>query len=135
MIHYFIKDDSNSDWHDVRLEAWKEDTHVYYRNEQEEASSFKCIEEIRFHASKHPNKYHSVTLNIDFAKDSCHGTRHRNIRDLIKEISQGIFPKKHSTKEEYEALRKRLFDFYLKEPHINLDEIKPDGDYSITNIF
>ena len=123
MIHFFINDNSDGRFHDINLEAWKEDKNVLYRSDNVYASSFTRVEDIRFHYSRAEN-YQVRSFKIEFGKNSCTGSNARYVEELIKIKTGSEYSSLEiATREEYEAVRDKVMMFYLEEMKMNFNDL------------
>ncbi len=126
-LYYFLKDDSNDRFHDIEMVAWSEHEKVLYTDTNERESSFKCVEQIRLHASK-SLEYRVTSFTTDFGKNSCRGHNARSGKALIKEETKedSFYPSqlRHVSRDEYESYRNKLFEIYQKEMFMDLDKLE-----------
>ncbi len=123
-IHYFLKDNTNDNWHDVELIAWLEKESPDCDHPE---SSFKMIEDIRLHASK-GDHFHNVSFKTDFGKDTSIGSFSKNSRELIERQTNNATMYSSASKlvsrDEYELCRAEIFEIYQKEMFLDLDKIE-----------
>jgi len=127
-IHYFLRDSSDDAWHDIELVAWLEHENVLYDDTNKHQSSFNSVETIRLHASKQAN-YQISSFGIDFGKDDCINSGARTLQELIKQQKEGrsswrISKLKNVNKNEYECVRKKVFEIYHQEMFLDLDKLE-----------
>jgi len=119
-IHYFIKDESDSNFYEMELEA-------YLELPQNGYSKFRNIEDMRLFISTDMER-NNVS---DFQIDHGHTTSCYSGYDSLKELIEGKTKDRGmitgftvATQEQYLALRQKAFDIYLKYPHVDFNRLK-----------
>lgn len=124
-IHYFIKDESNSDWYNIELESYLE---IPQPNGN---SDFKQIEDIRLFMHTDIKEHEVCSFQIHFGRNDCQYSGHKNLSELkkLKESDPSIYRFKLVSKEEYFVLRNKLFDIYLAHPATNFDMLQVGSEF------
>lgn len=108
-IHYFIKDESNESFVDIKLESFM----TIPQNDLE--LKFKRIESIRLFFSVDIENYECGSFNIDFGRNDCHFSGHKTVRELNSYMRSDrlICNYETASKKDYLELRDKVFKIFL----------------------
>lgn len=118
-LHFFIKDESNKDWHDLTCQAYFEMPQSHNK------TKLRQVENIRLFMYKDMDKHETARFEIDFGSGNVMHSGHDNIKEFYKQQTSRNWCHnfKISTKEEYMLFRKSLFEIYQKYQMTNFDKI------------
>lgn len=135
-VHYFYKRNYNKYWFAIQLEALMEED-SFSAQRQVKEKSFTYLEKLRCHICKDMGRFQSSEFNLEFGKDSCHGSGAKSVAELYK-IKLDKTHKLESftliTRLQYERLRKLAFAVYEKNKCMDFDMVKEKQNYSVTTI-
>ncbi|SFU48798.1 hypothetical protein SAMN05216480_10518 [Pustulibacterium marinum] len=129
-IFYFIQDESDDRFHNIKMESWIEVEVVY--NSTGSGKSYKRLEEINFHAATDLKSFECASLKISFGKDDCMGHHAKNRKDFLKaKLDESFRNYTQVDRERYEALRSKFFRIHDEQRCINFDTIPKKQEYNI----
>jgi len=109
-IYFFLKDDSDSSFHKIEMEAWLEVERTNRHGEQE--LRFQLLDDVSLMISTDPAKYDSTTVKIESGKDSIMGHWAHNLKEFLENKLRpiGRAPFNKISQTEYWKERQKVAD-------------------------
>lgn len=126
-VHFFVVEKSDLHFQNIKIEAWKENKNVVYESEPGTFRSvFTLLEQIKiFSYNVSTPSYYTFSIRSGTSMASGHSAE--SLEEFLKEKVEDTYsypaPLQVSTREEYLALRKKIFDLYAKNPLIEFKNL------------
>jgi len=128
-IYFFFKNNCTDSWYDFTLEAWEEEDNTY--RDGKRVSSFKLLEKIHMHISKHPHgneerkKFHCARFDHDFGTNLCEGDSAETVKQFRKDKTEGCYSSSSFTETNhrtFKRFKKVMLAIYQNYPSVNYTE-------------
>lgn len=123
-LYFFYKNESSTGWYNCTIEAWEENDNAY--QDGKPVSSFKQLERLHIHISKHPTateerkEFHSAGFDHDYGTDSCLGHGAKTVKDFIQDKTESRYSCMEQTDHRtFQRFKKVMLRIYLNYPGVN----------------